>query len=337
MLLSYIIPARNCGEFIGRCLDSILAQGLAEEDYEVIVVDDGSTDDTAAKVRACSAGRANMRLLSIPHGGVGKARNEGLRHASGRYVYFMDADDRLLPQGMKTLFDEYVIPEGFPSVVSFYAHTVDRYYDAEAWDVIRPHALLFRGTLAECARERGVCNSVWSHIVSRELLHRIRLGFSDHMIGEDMLFMLRLYGSGEASAVASSLDIYRYCLREGSAMTATDKGHLLKVFDSLADLWDRLGELKGASTLPASVIEADRDICRRWAFTRLCSAPLTVAETRECLAKADARGMFLTAGRPSAVNILIWAVSRSALAVRIFSAGYRGVFLPLVKPLLKRN
>lgn len=337
MLLSFIIPAYNCSRYIDCCLESLFAQGLDKDDYEIVVVNDGSTDDTEEKVKRYCDENENIRLISTPNRGVGKARNEGIRFAKGRYVHFMDADDRLLPDGMRILFDNYVVPENFPDVVSFYSHTVDRYYDAEKWDTIGPHAALFKGTLAEGADARGVGNSVWVQLISRDLILNSKLEFSDHKIGEDMLFMLHLHCIEDATVLATNLNIYRYHVREESAMNATNKEHVLAVFDSLTDLSDRLKELRASSSLPAFVVDPHIDICKRWAFTRLSSAPLTCDEIRMCLNQANKKGLFGNGSDRSSLNRFIYFVSRHPILFYMFSAGYRKIFLPFVKPYLKRN
>lgn len=95
MLLSIIIPLYNCSPVITRCLASI--------DYpeaEIIVVDDGSTDDSAKIVRDYSHKHKNVRLIQKKNGGVSSARNTGIESAKGKYIMFIDADDYLVPGGI---------------------------------------------------------------------------------------------------------------------------------------------------------------------------------------------------------------------------------------------
>lgn len=95
-----IIPAYNQGHYLGQAIDSALAQ--TRDDFEIIVVDDGSTDDTAAVARAYAAD-ARVRYIHQPNAGLSAARNTGIRNARGRYLTFLDSDDLFLPQKLEQL------------------------------------------------------------------------------------------------------------------------------------------------------------------------------------------------------------------------------------------
>ena len=92
-LVSVIIPSRNYAQFLPEAIASVFAQGI--EDVEVIVVDDGSTDDTPSVLRNIRDPR--VWSTRLPGNGISAARNAGLDHATGRYIAFLDADDRWLP------------------------------------------------------------------------------------------------------------------------------------------------------------------------------------------------------------------------------------------------
>lgn len=93
--VSIVMPAYNAAPFIGAALDSIRAQTFA--DFEVIVVDDGSADATAAVAASVAARDPRIRLLSTAHAGVAATRSQGLRAARGALVTFLDADDLWRP------------------------------------------------------------------------------------------------------------------------------------------------------------------------------------------------------------------------------------------------
>lgn len=100
--ISVVIPTYNYGHLLPRALCSVIAQHAA--DVEVLVINDGSTDDTEqifARFQ-CSTG-CDVQMISQPNLGVAAARNRGVRAARGRYVFFLDADDELLPDGLTAL------------------------------------------------------------------------------------------------------------------------------------------------------------------------------------------------------------------------------------------
>lgn len=95
--VSVIIPCRNAEKYISQALDSVILQDI---NPQVIVVDDGSEDNSSAIVSGYSY---PITLLRIPHRGLSNARNTGLNQASGQYIYFLDADDSIAPNGLRTL------------------------------------------------------------------------------------------------------------------------------------------------------------------------------------------------------------------------------------------
>jgi glycosyltransferase involved in cell wall biosynthesis len=99
-LVSVVIPAYNCGRFIGDALESVFAQNYPA--LEVFVVDDGSTDDTCDVV---SHYGDRVTLVRQRNAGAAVARNEGIRRARGKYVAFLDADDFWLPGKLRLQID----------------------------------------------------------------------------------------------------------------------------------------------------------------------------------------------------------------------------------------
>lgn len=98
--VSVIIPAYNVAPFIAETLDSLFAQTY--QDFEAILINDGSTDDTEARIEPY---RDRLVYISQPNGGVMKARNAGLKAARGRYIALLDSDDLLLPRFLEKLVE----------------------------------------------------------------------------------------------------------------------------------------------------------------------------------------------------------------------------------------
>ena len=106
--VSVIIPTYNRAPLIPQAIDSVLQQTFA--DFEIIVVDDGSTDDTESVVKTYGD---RVRYVRTPNGGIGHARNVGMKHARGRYFTFLDSDDLLYPYALEL---QTRLLERFPAV-----------------------------------------------------------------------------------------------------------------------------------------------------------------------------------------------------------------------------
>jgi teichuronic acid biosynthesis glycosyltransferase TuaG len=98
-VVSIIMPAFNAGRYVAESIRSVLGQAC--EGWELIVVDDGSTDDTADVVKSFAAAEGRVKYVAQPNGGQASARNKGLSTARGDLVAFLDADDLWLPEKLK--------------------------------------------------------------------------------------------------------------------------------------------------------------------------------------------------------------------------------------------
>ena len=101
--VSIIIPVFNAAKYLPECLDSILKQNFA--DYEVLCIDDGSTDDSPRILSGYSGSDARFRMIRQEHSNAGDARNRGIREAKGEYLLFLDADDIFEPDMLGTLYE----------------------------------------------------------------------------------------------------------------------------------------------------------------------------------------------------------------------------------------
>lgn len=106
MLLSFIIPLYNCQSFIRNCLDSIYNTiDLNKEDFEVIVVDDGSTDDSYTICKEYENTFSNLHLESQKNAGASAARNKGLKLSKGKWIWFVDGDDKISFDAKKLIYE----------------------------------------------------------------------------------------------------------------------------------------------------------------------------------------------------------------------------------------
>lgn len=212
MTISVVIPAYNVARYVDECLDSVRAQTCA--DWECIAVDDGSTDGTLDRLRRQRDPR--FKVIAQANRGVSAARNAGLAAARGRYLLFLDGDDRLHPQALARLSAAL---DAAPRAVLAYGtlrqifedgsrypqralHTLEHYYpsgDVLA-RVIRENFLQVGMTLLRCA-------------VAREL-GGFRLDLS---LGEDWEFWCRLAACGEFRFIGAQPEVSYIRMRTASA------------------------------------------------------------------------------------------------------------------------
>lgn len=105
--LSLIISVYNSEKYLCRCLDSILRQDSAGLTYEVLLIDDGSTDKSLAIAKDYQQKHPQLRIVAPgDHVGLGRTRNLGIREAKAEYIWFLDADDEIVPGSFKVLAKE---------------------------------------------------------------------------------------------------------------------------------------------------------------------------------------------------------------------------------------
>lgn len=335
--LSYVIPLYNCGEYIAKCLDSVLAQGLEQDEYEVIVVNDGSTDNSGEIVAQYCEKHNNIRLINKENGGVSSARNRGIDEACGEYVYFMDADDRLLPDGMKTLRDCYLNKYGHADVISFQTHTEDKNYNPQEWEHIRPHKMFFKGTFLEYGNKYDISWSIYTQIISHKLLTDYNIRYKPYTRAQDVMFMLSLFCITDAHIIATDLNIYRYFIRESSAMRRTDHKHIERSFYGFLDMFIELQKMRDVSFYNRTLFENRMIYCQAEAFVRVCHAHFSYTEIKRMLNDASKKKFYPIERPISHTHQFINKTYRHPFIVYLFSVVFNYVYIPFIKPLNIHN
>ena len=199
--VSVIMPARNAGGTIARTLDSLIGQTRTA--WEVVVIDDGSTDDTAAIVGGYAARDSRIRLIAGEARGVGAARNLGILAARGDWILFLDSDDLLLPDMLETMVAALAESPGADAVHCGW------YYESEDGQRIGEHYCFQSGDLFELFA--SYCAFViHSCIVRRERVLRAGMFDTSLITSEDMDLWQRVARLGtQFVAVSEPLVIYR--------------------------------------------------------------------------------------------------------------------------------
>ncbi len=106
MKLSIIVPMYNVANYLVKCLDSLLEQDLSWSDYEIILVNDGSTDNCGEIAQQYADKYTNINFISQENRGLSEARNAGIKQANGSYILFVDSDDYLQPNTLGALLGQ---------------------------------------------------------------------------------------------------------------------------------------------------------------------------------------------------------------------------------------
>lgn len=102
--ISIIVPIYNVAPYLKRCVDSLLAQDMPIDEYEILLIDDGSTDDSGQLADEFANEHNNIVAYHKPNGGLSSARNYGLDKAQGEYIWFVDSDDRISENILQNLY-----------------------------------------------------------------------------------------------------------------------------------------------------------------------------------------------------------------------------------------
>lgn len=106
MKVSIIVPMYNVANYLVKCLDSLLEQDLSWSDYEIILVNDGSTDNCGEIAQQYADKYTNINFISQENRGLSEARNAGIKQANGKYIIFVDSDDYLQPNTLGALLGQ---------------------------------------------------------------------------------------------------------------------------------------------------------------------------------------------------------------------------------------
>lgn len=212
---SIILPIYNVENYLKRCLTSILNQSFTN--YEIILVDDGSTDSSGKICDEYSKQYQFIKTIHKKNGGLSSARNEGLKKTSGKYIFMVDSDDWIEEDALKKLYE----------------CTKNQEIDIVKFDYIRqPENMKKSSILKEglkdnkelksiiplILKQTGKINfSAWGHIYRKSFLEQKNLKFvSERIVGsEDYLFNLQAYCQAENLLVLADF-LYDYDMREGS-------------------------------------------------------------------------------------------------------------------------
>ena len=238
--VSVIVPMYKVERYIKSCVDSILAQTF--QDFEIILVDDASPDNCAELCQKFYGDNEKVRLVRHEKNlGLGPARNTGMKHAVGKYIYFVDSDDLILPAALEKLFNvaertnaQVVRTAGWYKLKQEEAKPVHAKDLKLTWarynnEGFLPNNLIYR--FEQLWKKIELNPSAWCGFYRRDFLETNQIQFIS-IICEDVPFHLIVLGLAERFYILHDA-VYIYRIRENSIMTAKDVGKLSRAIHAM--------------------------------------------------------------------------------------------------------
>ena len=236
-VLSIVLPIYNVEEFVAECLESILSQSFS--DYELLVVDDGSPDGSRAIAERYAADDERIRVITRENGGLGAARNTGIREATGDFLTFVDSDDKLPPGALEAL-----VTTARADGADIVCGSVNRFADARTWApswVEEVHAERRTGITAVEFLPLLRNLYTWNKLFRRDFWDERGLWFREGVAYEDQPIITQLFAAARRIDVIPDV-VYHYRVRPDLSSISQQVGTMKDLRDRLA-AWEATREV----------------------------------------------------------------------------------------------
>ena len=216
-MLSIIIPVYNASKYLPNCLKSIFSQTY--DDFELIIVNDGSTDDTLAIINEFAEKyfQYDIKVFTTENNGHALARNYGINKATREYIWFIDADDVLYDNNamLNTVND---LQKHSPDILIFSAFETDYDKRKKIWNYTRKNKTT---TIKKSPFLFFKQNWSWNKLIKNEFLLNSKMTFPDLKMFEDVYFYVDLYQV--ANSIYITRDIRYVYIKHSTSLTASMK------------------------------------------------------------------------------------------------------------------
>lgn len=222
---SIILPAYNVDAFLQKCVETCEMQNINQKEYEIIIVNDGSTDSTLQLAQTLQQSYSNIKILSQNNQGLSMARNNGARIAQGKYLWFIDSDDYISHNCLKDIFevaesyqlDMFGVAPKIPFIENFpiefkQSNDLTKVYSGKEW-LLSGNAFI----------------GAWAYIIKREFWENTGYQFYPQLYFEDTELMPKLMFKASRLSAFNRFSCYAYVQRDGSIMNS--KWTKKKIFD----------------------------------------------------------------------------------------------------------
>lgn len=249
-LISIIIPLYNVERYVDSCLQSVVQQ--IDERVEVIIVNDGSTDQSPDICQKYENRYQSIRVVNQANAGLSAARNTGIKNAHGDYILFLDSDDYLAPEAIKQVIEAttkntdiivgkaLTVDEQTNSINNNHVNYIENYNN-------QPDKWLF-----EMDKKSDFWFAAWLIIIKRDFLENNNLYFLEGIYHEDELWVPTVFSRARTMMVLN-YDFYCYRInRQGSIVNSVNTK---KEFDKIVII-DEFNKIKFESEISRSLIDA---------------------------------------------------------------------------------
>lgn len=238
--ISIIVPVFNVEEYLEKCLLSLLEQDFC--DYEIICVNDGSTDNSTEILNSYAKKFPIIKIINQENKGLSGARNTGLRYAKGDYILFVDSDDYLENNVLKSLLS--IATENDIDILDFNCNSITsdnkrRLFNKDVFINERTVTGIEYLSFFSQKYKRLPQISAWSHLFKTEFLMKNKLVFIEGIYYEDLPFVLKAYSLAK-NVYYANIDVYNYVYNMNSITrvkwTSKHLADLVKVSEEVSKI-----------------------------------------------------------------------------------------------------
>jgi len=236
-IISLVIAAYNVDKYIEKCLNSCVQQNISDAIYEIIVVDDGSTDNTFSIANRYEKKYSNIKIIQQKNTGLGSARNTGIKNSQGKYIWFIDGDDfiekNVLENITKTLESEQ------PDCLVLNYNITDEYGKMLQANVYKPFMDKEIENGAEYYKNNYQMSYSWIYIFKKEIYMKNNIFFKESINMQDSEILPKLlFYTNKLKFFKPA--VYNYVQREDSFTNSTNGKKRYKYFQSIIEVKNSL-------------------------------------------------------------------------------------------------
>lgn len=219
-LFSIVMPAYNCGNSVGETIESVLSQSIT--DFELIIINDGSTDNTEQVLNQYHQEDERIRFTTIPNGGPGNARNKGIDLASGSYLIFIDSDDIMRIDTLKA-YAGYIDKDKVDLIISSYNMKVldgEEVVDTRKVEAPNEYLKTHEDFLNQVypLMNKQLMYVVWNKLYKLSIVKANKVTFPPYKSCEDRLFNIRYFNHVNTCRVVDDV-LYDYSFDGRNSLT----------------------------------------------------------------------------------------------------------------------